>query len=220
MAKSFNPSSSVTQIALVSLLCFISLFNLPQTKALWLTLPSSGTKCVSQEIQTHVVVLADYYVVADNIKGHPLPTISVKLTSPYGNNLHHNENVTQGQFAFTTAESGSYVACFWMDSKNVDGTSISLDWKTGISAKDWDSVAKKEKIEGVELELRKLDGAVEAIHQNLIYLKNRESDMREVSEATNGRVAWLSIMSLGVCVSVSVLQLWYLRRYFQKKKLI
>ncbi|KAL5076623.1 hypothetical protein RYX36_015607 [Vicia faba] len=219
MAKSFNPSS-VTQTALVLLLCFISLFNLPQTKALWLTLPSSGTKCVSQEIQTHVVVLADYYVVADNIKGHPLPTISVKVTSPYGNNLHHNENVTQGQFAFTTTESGSYIACFWMDSKNVDGTSISLDWKTGISAKDWDSVAKKEKIEGVELELRKLDGAVEAIHQNLIYLKNRESEMREVSEATNGRVAWLSIISLGVCVSVSVLQLWYLRRYFQKKKLI
>jgi hypothetical protein len=34
-----------------------------------------------------------------------------------------------------------------MDSKNLQGTSISLDWKTGISAKDWDSVAKKEKIE-------------------------------------------------------------------------
>jgi hypothetical protein len=69
------------------------------------------------------------------------------VTSPYGNNLHHNENVTQGQFAFTTTESGNYVACFWMDSKNLQGTSISLDWKTGISAKDWDSVAKKEKIE-------------------------------------------------------------------------
>lgn len=84
MAKSFNPCS-VTQIALVSLLCFISLFNLPQTKALWLTLPSSGTKCVSQEIQTHVVVLADYYVVADNIKGHPLPTISAKVCLAYVN---------------------------------------------------------------------------------------------------------------------------------------
>jgi hypothetical protein len=71
----------------------------------------------------------------------------LQVTSPYGNNLHHNENVTQGQFAFTTTESGNYVACFWMDSKNLQGTSISLDWKTGISAKDWDSVAKKEKIE-------------------------------------------------------------------------
>lgn len=69
------------------------------------------------------------------------------MTSPYGNNLHHNENVTHGQFAFTSTESGTYVACFWMDSKHQEGATISLEWKTGISAKDWDSVAKKDKIE-------------------------------------------------------------------------
>ena len=72
----------------------------------------------------------------------------MQVTSPFGNNVHHNENVTQGQFAFTTTESGNYVACFWMDGKHPEGSvSVSLDWKTGISAKDWDSVAKKEKIE-------------------------------------------------------------------------
>jgi len=72
----------------------------------------------------------------------------LQVTSPFGNNVHHNENVTQGQFAFTTTESGNYVACFWMDGKHPEGSvSVSLDWKTGISAKDWDSVAKKEKIE-------------------------------------------------------------------------
>lgn len=179
---------------------------------------------MSEEIQTHIVVLADYYVVADDeIKGHQLPTVSAKVTSPYGNNLHHNENVTQGQFAFTATESGNYMACFWIDGKHQEaagGTILSLEWKTGISAKDWDSVAKKEKLEGVELELRKLEGAVEAIRDNLIYLKTREEEMREVSETTNARVAWFSIMSLGLCISVSGLQLWYLKRYFQKKKLI
>lgn len=44
--------------------------------------------------------------------------------------------------------------------------------------------------------------------------------MREVSERTNARVAWFSIMSLGVCIVVSMLQLWHLKGYFQKKKLI
>jgi len=72
------------------------------------------------------------------------------VTSPYGNNLHHNENVTHGQFAFTTSESGNYLACFWVDTKHQESgveTTISLEWKTGIAAKDWDSVARKEKIE-------------------------------------------------------------------------
>ncbi|KAL8155926.1 hypothetical protein AgCh_001105 [Apium graveolens] len=97
---------------------------------------------------------------------------------------------------------------------------MNLDWKTGIAAKDWESVARKEKIEGVELELRKLEGAVEAIHENLLYLKNREAEMRIVNEATNSRVALYSMLSLAVCVGVSVLQIMHLKRFFQKKKLI
>ncbi|XP_026662514.2 uncharacterized protein LOC103712550 [Phoenix dactylifera] len=75
-------------------------------------------------------------------------------------------------------------------------------------------------IRGVELELRKLEAAVEAIHENLLYLKAREAEMREVSERTNARVAWFGIMSLDVCIVVPALQLWHLKRFFQKKKLI
>ncbi|XP_006647967.1 transmembrane emp24 domain-containing protein p24delta3-like [Oryza brachyantha] len=189
-------------------------------EAVWLDLPQSGTKCVSEEIQSNVVVLADYALMYES---HPSshPTIAVKVTSPYGNTLHHNENATVGQFAFTTSEAGNYLACFWIDSaEKGTGISASLDWKIGIAAKDWDSIAKKEKIEGVELELRKLEVAVQAIHQNLIYLKAREAEMRAVSEKTNARVAWFSILSLSVCIVVSVLQLWHLQGYFQKKKLV
>uniref|UniRef100_A0A0E0K5P2 GOLD domain-containing protein n=1 Tax=Oryza punctata TaxID=4537 RepID=A0A0E0K5P2_ORYPU len=174
-------------------------------------------------------------------ESHPSshPTVAVKVTSPYGNTLHHSENATVGQFAFTTSEAGNYLACFWIDSaEKGSGISINLDWKIGIAAKDWDVIAKKEKIEvgvasqtadqsmwpyfteGVELELRKLEVAVQSIHQNMIYLKAREAEMRTVSEKTNARVAWFSILSLSVCIVVSVLQLWHLQGYFQKKKLI
>ncbi|GAA0183945.1 vesicle coat protein [Lithospermum erythrorhizon] len=189
-----------------------------KVKAIWLEVPSSGTKCVSEDIHNNVVVLADYAVIGDGLP----PTVSAKVTSPYGNNLHHQENVTHGQFAFTTTESGNYLACFWMDTKseNVKAATVNLDWKTGIAAKDWESVAKKEHIQGLELELEKLEGLVDAIHENLNYLKDRESEMREVSETTNARVAWFSIMSIGLCIAVSGFQLYYLKSYFQKKKLI
>ncbi|CAK8537460.1 unnamed protein product [Lathyrus sativus] len=212
----FRDGSEITLLVLLLCLTTLSL----KIEAVWMTIPSSGTKCVSEDIQTHVVVLADYYVVTEEVP--QLQTISAKVTSPYGNNLHHNENVTQGQFAFTTTESGNYVACFWMGGNQQEGATatVNLDWKTGIAAKDWDSVAKKEKIEGVGLELLKLEGIVDAIHQYLTYLKDKEAKLREVSEKTNARVAWFSIMSLGLCISVSALQLWYLKSYFTKKKLI
>lgn len=201
-------------------LAFYFTINAIVSDAIWLNLPATGTKCVSEEIQNNVVVLADYVVVSDD-HSHS-PTISVKVTSPYGNNLHNRENVTYGQFAFTTHEAGNYLACFWVDGHNPGGgdVSVNIDWKTGIAAKDWESVARKEKLEGVELELRKLEGAVEAIHENLLYLKTKEAEMREVSEKTNSRVAWYSLMSLGVCIVVSGVQVWHLKRFFQKKKLI
>ncbi|CAN7133923.1 unnamed protein product [Brassica rapa subsp. narinosa] len=205
-------------------------------EAIWLTIPATGgTKCVSEEIQSNVVVMADYYVVDEQNPGNT-PAVSAKVTSPYGNNLHHQDNVTHGQFAFTTQETGNYLACFSVDSSHPlpNPLTLGIDWKTGIAAKDWDSVAKKEKIEasyiyiyisslfffGVELQLTRLEGLVQAIRENIEYIKNREGEMREVSEATNARVAWFSIMSLGVCLSAAGAQIWYLKRYFHKKKLI
>uniref|UniRef100_M4DIS4 GOLD domain-containing protein n=1 Tax=Brassica campestris TaxID=3711 RepID=M4DIS4_BRACM len=220
-------------------------------EAIWLTIPATGgTKCVSEEIQSNVVVMADYYVVDEQNPGNT-PAVSAKVTSPYGNDLHHQDNVTHGQFAFTTQETGNYLACFSVDSSHPlpNPLTLGIDWKTGIAAKDWDSVAKKEKIEasyiyinisslfffvmccyivmnvycflqGVELQLTRLEGLVQAIRENIDYIKNREGEMREVSEATNARVAWFSIMSLGVCLSAAGAQIWYLKRYFHKKKLI
>jgi len=74
--------------------------------------------------------------------------------------------------------------------------------------------------QGVELELLKLEVAVQSIHDNLLLLKSKEANMRDVSEQTNSRVTWLSMLSLVVCIAVSVLQLWHLQQYFRKMKLI
>ncbi|KAI6689393.1 hypothetical protein NL676_026221 [Syzygium grande] len=147
-------------LAAFLLLSCCSVRLVPVAEAVWLTIPSSGTKCVSEEIQSNVVVLADYYIVDDEHAHLHTPTISSRVTSPYGNNLHHNENVTHGQFAFTTSEAGNYLACFWIGGKHQEdvGLTIGLDWKIGIAAKDWESVAKKEKLQGMELELMKLEG--------------------------------------------------------------
>ncbi|KAJ3677047.1 hypothetical protein LUZ60_002771 [Juncus effusus] len=188
--------------------------------ALWIELPAHRAKCLSEEIQPNVVLIANYTL--NSIDHRFNPTMSVKVTSPFGNTLHSAEKVTEGQFAFTTAEAGNYLVCFWVDSgeqKGIGGN-VNLDWKIGINAKDWDSVAKKEKLQGVELELRKLEEQVDMIHEKYILLRSKEMEMRDESERTNSRVAWLSILSIAVCIGVAGMQIWYLTNYFQKKKLI
>ena len=47
-------------------------------EAVWLDVPQSGTKCVSEEIQSNVVVLSDYSIMYES---HPYshPTFAVKV---------------------------------------------------------------------------------------------------------------------------------------------
>lgn len=65
-------------LLLVLFLCFFFAINfVPSALAIWLTLPTSGTKCVSEEIQNNVVVLADYIVIPDDHSHNP--TLAVKV---------------------------------------------------------------------------------------------------------------------------------------------
>ena len=62
--------------------------------------------------------------------------------------VYSQERVSKGEFAFNANEAGEYTACFWIsDASRESKATVELDWKTGIGAKDWDSVAKREKIE-------------------------------------------------------------------------
>ncbi|TMW82869.1 hypothetical protein EJD97_004334 [Solanum chilense] len=180
-------------------------------EALWLEMPSSGAKCVYEEIRNNVVVLVEYAIVGINEQNQYSfirDLISLKVTSPFGKILHHENNVTNGEFGFTTTEPGNYMACFFMNSQAPDGkvVHIGLDWKIGIAAKDWDSIARKEKIQDIELVLMKFQAW--------------EEEMSEVSERTNAAVAWFSGMSLSLCILAAATQIWYLKRFFRKKNLI
>jgi hypothetical protein len=72
----------------------------------------------------------------------------IQVASPYGNNYHHRVNVDSGNFAFTAAEAGDYTTCFSAaDHKPETKLAIEFEWKTGVTAKDWSKIAKKEKVE-------------------------------------------------------------------------
>ncbi|KAJ3705934.1 hypothetical protein LUZ61_009639 [Rhynchospora tenuis] len=202
-----------------SLVVILLVLGFAKVGAIWIELPPQGTKCLSEEIQANVVLFGNYTLFFTDIR---FPTtMSVKVTSPHGNIIHSKEKVSQGQFALTTKEAGSYLVCFLMDSKEKKmGGNVNLEWKIGIQARDWDSIARMEKLQGVELELRKLETSVAVIHENLVHLRNREMEVRNISEKTNARVAWLSLTSLLICISVSAVQVWHLENFFKKKKLL
>ncbi|KAF5735555.1 transmembrane emp24 domain-containing protein p24delta9 [Tripterygium wilfordii] len=186
-------------------------------------LQSGQTKCISEDIKSNAMTVGKYSIVNPS-EGNPLPEthrLTTRVTSPYGNNHHHGNLVETGNFAFTAAEAGDYTACFWApDHKPPATVTIDFDWRYGLHAKDWSNVAKKGQIEGMELELKKLYDTVLSIHDEMFYLREREVEMQELNRSTNTKMAGLSFLSLMICLSVAGLQLWHLKTFFQRKKLL
>lgn len=198
-------------------------FLLGGVQSIRFELQSAHTKCIAEDIKADSMTVGKYSVVNPN-DGYPIPDshkVTVRVTSAYGNNYHYADRVDSGQFAFPAAESGDYMACFWvLDHKPPLTLTIDLDWKTGVAAKDWSNVAKKGQVDVMELELKKLYDTVTSIHEEMFYLRGREEEMQELNQATNSRMAWLSFLSLFVCLSVAGLQLWHLKNFFERKKLL
>ncbi|KAM0845776.1 hypothetical protein ACQ4PT_056134 [Festuca glaucescens] len=209
-----------------SLILFVVLLVLSgalSAGALRFDLLSGHTKCISDDIKVGAMAVGKYHIVEPEGSSE-LPDshrISLRVTSPYGSSLHYSENVQSGNFAFTSSEAGDYLACFWApDHRPPTTIAFEFDWRSGVSAKDWGSVAKKGQVDIMELELKKLEDTIKSIHEEMFYLREREGEMHVLNGRTNTWMAWLSFLSIGICLSVAGLQLWHLKNFFERKKLL
>lgn len=73
------------EVCLLGVVLIVVGLVVPVARGIWLDVPSSGTKCVSEELHSKVVVLADFFVVGDehHINNSIVPTISVKVNTPF-----------------------------------------------------------------------------------------------------------------------------------------
>ena len=97
---------------------------------------------------------------------------------------------------------------------------VRLDWKTGVAVADWEKIAKAEKVDTISSTLRSLEAEMREIHNGMLFLRQKEAELRDLNESTNTRVAWLSFVSLAVCIGMCVWQILYLKQFFQRKKLL
>lgn len=68
--------------------------------------------------------------------------------SAYGNKYHVAEHVSEGHYSFQAPEAGDFMACFSADDHNPATTfTVELTWRSGMAAKDWTKVVKKNSVE-------------------------------------------------------------------------
>ncbi|KAL4581791.1 hypothetical protein LXL04_006319 [Taraxacum kok-saghyz] len=208
---------------LTTVVVILGLVSSPVVKGMRFEIKTGATKCITEDIPSNSLTVGKYSIV-DPKEDHPLPDshrITVRITSPLGNNCHYADQKDHGEFAYTAHEDGDYMACFWVAKQNPQTTlTIEFDWRYGLAAKDWSNVAKRGQLEMMELDLKKLFDTIAIIHDEMFYLREREESMQLLIRSTNSKMATFSFFSLIVCLAVACMQLWHLKTFFERKKLI
>ncbi|XP_074283076.1 transmembrane emp24 domain-containing protein p24delta9-like [Silene latifolia] len=219
MLKLIYLNFKISKIIFISCICFYPLV----CDSVRFDLPSGSKKCITEDIKRNSMTVGKYTIV-NPIEGRPLPDsyhISVRVTSPLGHNYHYKVAADTGTFAFTTANTGDYLTCFWAPYYNPPfKVSIEFEWKVGIDAKNWHNVARKGQVDLLDIELRRLYDKVKSIHDEMFYLREREAEMQKLNRSTKSNMAIFSLFSILIVVFVAALQLCYLKEYFIRKKVL
>jgi len=173
-------------------------------------------KCVSEEHNERAIVLFSFKSI-DNVK------LSIKLFDPNEKVVKQFEDVSEGDYGFTAEVGGDYKACFFAAQIPAEDRAkhrVSLEWKSGVAATTWGKIAKETDVDVFTKSLRRLEADLIEVHETMLELRKLEADMRDKNEATNSRVVWMGLISLVVCVGLAFWQIFYLKAFFKRKKVL
>lgn len=68
--------------------------------------------------------------------------------------------------------------------------------------------------------VKRLSDLLDEVKDEQQYIVLRERTHRNTAESTNGRVKWWNLFVIGVVVGESLFQVWWLRRFFEVKRVV
>ncbi|KAF8987609.1 hypothetical protein BDZ89DRAFT_1087702 [Hymenopellis radicata] len=182
-------------------------------------------KCIWNPVHADTLV-----IVTANVGPGAKQRVDIEIvdSSPQKNVYLSKRNINaETRLAVTTHAEGEVGVCFknYLDADVRSESSkqsriIDLDVDIGADAVDYNAIANQESLSGLETEMRKLEGLVKEIVDEMGYLKKREERFTDTNTSTNNRVtnfAWFTILSLA---GLGTWQILHLRAFFKRKYLI
>ena len=91
---------------------------------------------------------------------------------------------------------------------------------SGIAARDYSELAKKENLIPVELNLQKLEDMISYLIREFSTINSHELKQISLNDVISYKVMFFSIaFIIGMCV-ISFLEILYIKKYFQSRKII
>jgi len=149
--------------------------------------------------------------------------IDVKITGPDGKEIYKGERESSGKYTFAAAMDGTYTYCFsnQMSTMTPKVVMFSMDVATapsppaGMPTGTEDADHNK-----LEEMVRELSTALTSVKHEQEYMEVRERIHRAINDNTNSRVVLWAVFEALVLVAMTLGQIYYLKRFFEVRRVV
>eukprot|EP00244_Chara_vulgaris_P008232 TRINITY_DN3163_c0_g1_i1.p1 TRINITY_DN3163_c0_g1~~TRINITY_DN3163_c0_g1_i1.p1 ORF type:complete len:223 (-),score=31.52 TRINITY_DN3163_c0_g1_i1:204-872(-) len=205
-----RPSGGLVLISTVLCACIFSC----HVAAVQLTIEKS--ECVYEDIQSEGDFVTGSFVVYGSEHGWASDEqgMDVQVTAPHGYNVYSAKKKTEDEFLFHTSKKGIYKFCFTNHAPYPEMVVFNLHVSHHMAK---DDVAKDDHFIPLINQITSLEEALDNVHAELIYFRGRDSRHKKTAESTNRRLIIKASVQAAALVASSVLQVFLLRRLFEKR---
>lgn len=152
--------------------------------------------------------------------------IDVKIVGPDGRMIYQGERESSGKYTFAAHTTGVYTYCFSNQKSTMTPKVVMFNMDIDENRKQNDENAVGEGQEG-DSNHGKLDDMIKDLSTSLWGVKNeqeymqvRDRNHRAINESTNFRVVVWAFFEAMVLVCVTVGQIFYLKRFFEVRRIV
>ncbi|KAJ5628111.1 hypothetical protein N7490_010339 [Penicillium lividum] len=178
-------------------------------------LKAHSRECFHENLHKDDLMTVTFQVGDREFGGSGNLEIDFWVEDPLRNRLYYKQAISNEDYSFTAQADGRYNYCFSNEGWTSNSKEVSFNVH-GIVYVPESEMAQ----DPLEAEVRRLSEAVSQVRDEQGYIVVRERVHRNTAESTNGRVKWWSTFQLAVVIGEGVFQVWWLKRFFEVKRVV
>ncbi|XP_044739000.1 transmembrane emp24 domain-containing protein 2 [Chrysoperla carnea] len=150
--------------------------------------------------------------------------IDVRIIGPDQKIIYQGERETSGKYTFAAHATGVYTYCFSNQMSTMTPKVVMFNLEVGdapkeaeAAAADGDAQSNHSKLEEM---IKQLSGQLTGVKHEQEYMQVRDRIHRAINENTNSRVVMWSFFEAAVLVAMTVGQVYYLKRFFEVRRVV
>jgi len=184
-------------------------------------------RCIQQDFTRGQIIHGTY-----KVPQVPVMQMSLKILPPEkdAEPIYQVPDANEGSYAFTAVSDGLHKFCFsdkpreGMRDRDVGKAvtrRVTLTAKEAwVAPQEDEATVEKAELLPVEQRFVRIENRIENLKAEVREFRSREARHRDTSESTALRIPTFSGVTIVVLIICGGLQMWYLKNFFRKKKLL